>query len=170
MEQKYYYDATKGYSFDSYVKFFRSLRQKGNAKFVYTLREEDLLKGDIMSQIENINIIIKKLKKSGIDKNEIVISFLHDKSYKTNSNESCKVLYELEQHFSGYKIGIEAGDVTWSSEQIVNANKKLDKIVEDIKSKNLSKLEQLFLAYSIITQKIYREASNNESLYISREV
>ncbi len=170
MEQKYYYDATKGYSFDSYVKFFRSLRQKGNAKFVYTLREEDLLKGDIMSQIENINIIIKKLKKSGIDKNEIVISFLHDKSYKTNSNESCKVLYELEQHFSGYKIGIESGDVTWSSEQIVNANKKLDKIVEDIKSKNLSKLEQLFLSYSIITQKIYKEASNNESLYTSREV
>lgn len=170
MEQKYYYDATMGYSFDSYVNFFKSIRQKGNAKFVYILREEDLLKGDINSQIENVSQIIKKLAKSGISKDEMVISFLHDKSYKTNSNESCKVLYELEKHFDGYKLGIEAGDITWSSEKIVNANKKLDKIVEDIKSKNLSKLEQLFLAYNIITQKTYKEVAHNESLYTSREI
>ena len=135
-----------------------------------SLREEDLLKGDINSQIENVSQIIKKLAKSGISKDEMVISFLHDKSYKTNSNESCKVLYELAKHFDGYKLGIEAGDITWSSEKIVNANKKLDKIVEDIKSKNLSKLEQLFLAYNIITQKMYKEVEHNESLYTSREI
>lgn len=170
MEQKYYYDATNGYSFDSYVKFFKSLRQKGNAKFVYILREEDLLKGDLNCQIENINKIIELLTKNGIKKDEFIISFLHDKTLKTNSNESCKVLYELEKHFDGYHLGIESGDVTWSSEQIINANKKIEDIVKDIKSKDLSKLEQLFLVYTIITQKIYKEASNNESLYTSREV
>lgn len=170
MEQKYYYDATNGYSFDSYVKFFKNLRQKGNAKFVYILREEDLLKGDLNCQIENINKIIELLTKNGIKKDEFIISFLHDKTLKTNSNESCKVLYELEKHFDGYHLGIESGDVTWSSEQIINANKKIEDIVKDVKSKDLSKLEQLFLVYKIITQKIYKEASKDESIYTSREI
>ena len=80
MEKRYYYDATKNYSFDNYVSRFKTLRQQGDVKFIYILREEDLLKGDLNCQIEKINKIIKLLTKNGIKKDEFIISFLHDKT------------------------------------------------------------------------------------------
>lgn len=171
MEYRVYFDEYGNRPLTDCISSFKSFKKRHeDVKFVYTLREDDLLKADLSEQVNKTQKIIDTLKDFDIEKDDFVISFLHDKTGTVNNNQSCKMLYELSKKFDEYSIGIEAGDVTWSVEQIAKSNAKLDHIANEIKSKNLSPAEMLMYAYSIITQLPYKKESSADSVYLSREI
>ena len=171
MEIRVYFDEYGNKPFTECANSFKSLKKTYNdVKFVYTLREFDLVKYDLKSHVSKTQDIINKLNVSGINKDEFVISFLHDKTGNVNSNQSCKMLFELTKKFGEYNIGIEAGDITWNVEQIAKSNARLNHIADEIKSKNLSPVENLMYAYNIITKLPYKKENPTDSVYLSREV
>lgn len=53
----------------------------------------------------------------------------------------------------------------WTLEEVLSTNSKIDNIVDEIKSKNLSPLESILLAYNFVTNiKPYKESINKDAL------
>ena len=168
---KVYYDTKDGKSFSECIKIYNNYKNSGKpAKFVYIFHENDLLEKDAKELYKQVQDAIKSLTREKVSGNDFTIAFLHNKYNGIKTNTACKVLGELEKKFDGIDIKMLSGDLLWSVEQIVNANSKLDNLVEKIKSKNLSPVEQLMYAYKEVTKRVYTTEIADESYYISRDI
>ncbi len=131
-----------------------------NLKLVYLFNEEDLLEPNIEIKI---NDILNKLTKN-IDKNDIIISFDHQVKENLDNNKTLKKLKELKNKFLDVNIGMEQEFETFDVEKVENANKILDTIANEIKSKNLTELESLLYAYMIVSNRLIIDNKKNISL------
>lgn len=170
---KVYYDTKDGKSFSECIKIYNNYKNSGKpAKFVYIFYENDLLEKDANELYKQVQDAIKSLTGEKVSGNDFTIAFLHNKYNGIKTNTACKVLGEIEKKFKGIDIKMLSGDLLWSVEQIANANSKLDNLVEKIKSKNLSPVEQLMYAYKEVTKRVYTKENRDkgESEFLSRDI
>ena len=79
-------------------------------------------------------------------------------------------LCNLEKRFKRVNFGIEDVDKTWKTDEIAQANAKLDEIANRIKQKDMSPIEMLLSAYLEVTKRPYNEEKDNESIFRSRTI
>lgn len=162
IEQRYYFFDLSNKNLNSEINEFLELKENGHPslKFIYLFNEENLLDDDIENKInQKLSILMKK-----ISVDDFVISFDHQIKDELNNNETCKKLAELENKFKNINMGLESEFRTWNIKEIVNANNKIDEIVNEIKKQNLSSVEAFMKAYMFVTNRLFIDRKNNSSI------
>lgn len=165
---KYYYNPNYKININSAINEYFEEKNEGkfNLNFIYLFNEEDLLNENIENEILKVK---EFLIKNNIESKKIIISFRHQLKEKLNNNETVKILYNLTQKYPQINLGLENENITWSVNEIIDSNIKIDNIVNEINSKNLSDVEKLLYAYLIVTENKYKDVNKNYT-YLARSV
>lgn len=115
---------------------------------------------------EKLKILIDYLTVN-YNKNKVDISFLVDNRYFT-SNEFNKLLnienYIRNTYNNSYELKFNDFNSTYNKNQILNANKKIKEIVNDVKEKKLSPYEKIIYLHKLISEIPYKEFYKNDDL------
>ena len=178
MEKKYYIDLYKAikdrdYLFDTLFDFRRE-RQKNNVKlYISSSKDEVLFNG----YYEKVQKVINYYVQGGISKNEMVVCLninqyfpkedgQQDTSYSFNSNQ-WQTIEKVKEKMDNIGVSFVFEDQTssFTPNQVKCANDKIQITANDIKEKNLSPLESVFMAYKSVISKKYLEVDDISSNY-----
>ena len=78
--------------------------------------------------------------------------------------------FDTNLHKHGSELCFKEMTVVWTMDEVENANAKIQTTIDEINSANLSPLEQLVKAFKTVSNKVYTEASEDESFLLSRSL
>jgi len=162
--EEYYDNSIKAYH--AKRKFFKN----NNLKYLIRFERADL---SLEDYIQNFALTIENLTSRGLKPSDIVVAFDNNYKKKTFSKKELYNLKKLEEIAKplGVTVGIFDYQDVFTIKQVVNADKKIKRIANNIKAKKYSTFEKLLNAYFLASIPKYKfEDKETENTSQSRSV